>query len=58
MSWIGERDASPYRNVDHLVISSFMWDVNKQCRPKRGATERSVNQGLHCLITDFSVKIV
>ena len=39
-----------------LAWRPFFWDLGKQCRPRTDAEERGVRSGLHCLLTEISIK--
>ena len=55
---------SQYRHqqLNHIRLSSFLWDICKQCRPRPDAKERGVvqnaasDQGLHYLLTECYLK--
>ena len=39
--------------LTHISLTSFLWDKGEQCRPSSDASD----QGLHCLLTECSIKI-
>ena len=38
----------------HISLASFLWDVDKQGRL---TSDAAFDQGLHCLLTECSIKI-
>ena len=34
-----------------------LWDIGKQCRNRSDAAKTAPDQGLHCLLTECSIKI-
>ena len=42
----------------NISLASFLWDVDKQCRPDQMPQNAASDQGLHCLLTESSIKIL
>ena len=44
--------------LTHISLASFLWDIgNKQWRPLQTPQNAASDQGLHCLLTECSIKI-
>ena len=43
--------------LTHLSLASFLWDMGKQCRPDQTQKNDASDQGLHCLLTESSIRI-
>ena len=43
--------------LTHISLASFLWDIGKECRPRPDAQNMASDQGLHCLLTKYSIKI-
>ena len=47
----------PKQPFNPLSLAFFLWDIGKQCRPRSDTAKVVSNQGLHCLLTECSIKI-
>ena len=43
--------------LTHLSLVSFFLDIGKQCGPRPDTGFAASDQGLHCLLTECSIKI-
>ena len=43
--------------LTHISLASFLWDVDKQWKARTDAAECESDQGLHCLLTESSIRI-
>ena len=41
----------------HISLAAFLWDICKQCKQDQAPQDAASDQGLHCLLTECSIKI-
>ena len=42
--------------LTHIGLASFLWDIDKQCRPGKTPLNAASDQCLHCLLQNILLK--